>query len=251
MSEKIYLVTGVSSGIGFQVAKSLLESGLKVIGNSRKVSSKVQSLLTEFPDHFHSECYELAEDIDSLPSWIKQISQRYGRLAGFVHSAGVQQIIPLKANSYRRMLQVFDINLFASLAIARAVADKRVNTGTGVSIVFISSIAAKIGSAGTVNYSASKAALNGAMRVMAKELSSQNIRVNCVLPGFIKTELTDKWKDVYHDEYISKMEDCYPLGIGSADDVANIVKFLLGDEAKWITGGEFTVDGGITLGVHE
>ena len=100
-----------------------------------------------------------------------------------------------------------------------------------------------------MNYSASKAALNGAMRTMAKELATRNIRVNSVLPGFVMTEMVEKWKDVYDETYIDKINSQYPLGIGEPQDVSNIVCFLLGEKSRWITGSEFDVNGGANLGV--
>ena len=149
------------------------------------------------------------------------------------------------------MMQVFNLNVFAALSMAKGITDKRVIEVEGGSLVFISSIASILGQPGLVNYSASKAALNGAMRAMAKELAPRKIRVNNVLPGFVMTEMIEKWKDVYNSDYVEKMRLSYPLGLGSAKDVSNMVVYLLNDQAKWITGSEFNVNGGATLGGQE
>jgi 3-oxoacyl-[acyl-carrier protein] reductase len=149
------------------------------------------------------------------------------------------------------MLDVFTLNVFSALNLAKGVTDKRSNIGVGTSLVFISSIAAKTGSSGIVSYSASKAALNGAMRSLAKEVSSDGVRVNSVICGTVKTKMIDAHQEIYTKEYLNKMENQYPLGLGQAMDIANAVEFLLSDKSKWITGSELLIDGGISLGIHE
>lgn len=248
MKSKLILVSGVSSGLGFQIASDLLASGYSVLGVSRSQTQKVGLLLEGYPSRFYFEQLDLTADIDSLHKWVIAQSKEKGRFAGLVHSAGVQQILPLQISSYTNMLDVFNLNVFAGLALARGVTDKRVMVEQGGSIVFISSVASKIGQPGLVNYSASKAALNGAMRAMAKELAPRAIRVNSVLPGFVVTEMVEKWKDFYDAAYIEKMNNQYPLGIGQPQDISNAVCFLLNEKSRWITGSEFDVNGGARLG---
>lgn len=249
MESQLFLVTGVSSGLGFQITSDLLATGHAVLGVSRSQTQKVQQLLEQYPERFCFESLDLIANIDSLPKWVIAQSKQKGRFAGLVHSAGVQQILPLQINTYKSMLDVFNLNVFSGLALARGVADKRVMIEKGGSIVFISSVASKIGQSGLVNYSASKAALNGAMLAMAKELAPRNIRVNSVLPGFVITEMIEKWQDVYDAGYIEKMNAQYPLGIGQPQDVSNAVCFLLDEKSRWITGSEVDVNGGARLGV--
>lgn len=249
MDSKLILVSGVSSGLGFQIASDLLARGYFVLGVSRTKTQKVQQLLENHPSRFYFESLDLSSNIDNLSKWVVTQSKEKGRFAGLVHSAGVQQTLPLQINTHKNMLDVFNLNVFAGLALARGIADKRVMDENGGSIVFISSVASKIGQAGLVNYSASKAALNGAMRAMAKELAPRRIRVNSVLPGFVKTEMIEQWQEVYNAAYIEKMNSQYPLGIGTPEDVSNAVCFLLDKESRWITGSEFDVNGGASLGV--
>ena len=251
MSQKLIIVTGVSSGIGFQTTKDLLNKGYRVIGISRACSEKVEVLLTEFSGQFYFESCDLSANIDDLPKLLVKLSKSFGRFSGLVHAAGVQQTLPLRVNSYQKMLDVFNINVFAGMALAKGVSDRRVCSENGASIVFLSSIASKTGAAGLVNYSASKAAVNGAMRAMAKELAPLNIRVNSVLPGFVKTEMIEQVEESYSTDFVEKIEEAYPLGIGSPEDVSNMIVFLLGEESKWTTGCEFNVNGGATLGGQE
>jgi 3-oxoacyl-[acyl-carrier protein] reductase len=245
---KLYLVTGISSGIGYATAELLLANNQRVLGVSRSCSEKVQYLQSNYPNNFIFESKDLTQELDGLPRWVLALCKLHGRFSGFVHAAGVLQILPIRFNTHQKMLDVFTLNLFSALELSKGISDKRVSHGDGSSIVFISSIAANSGAAGTVNYGATKASLNGAMKSLAKELASEGIRVNSISPGLIKTEMT---KDINNNSFFERMSELYPLGLGEAEDVAEAVFFLLSDRAKWITGTELIVDGGITLGINE
>ncbi|MEZ8967564.1 SDR family NAD(P)-dependent oxidoreductase [Vibrio breoganii] len=248
---KLYLVTGVSSGIGFATAQLILANKQRVIGVSRNCSDKVKELQANYPDQFIFEAKDLTLDLDKLPRWVLGLSKTHGRFSGFVHAAGVLQVLPLRFVTHQKMLDVFTLNVFSALEIAKGISDKRACTTKGNSIVFISSISATTGSSGIVNYSSSKAALNGAMRSLAKEISSDGFRVNSIICGTVQTEMIDAHSGIYTEEYLSNMEEAYPLGLGQATDIANGVEFLLSDKSKWLTGSELVIDGGISLGVHE
>lgn len=244
---KLYLITGSSSGIGYAISKSLLEEGNRVIGCSRHPSKKIKGLLSEFPENFFFEQKDLSKDINELSEWIKNASSKHGRFSGFVHSAGIQNIKPLKYTSHDEVKEIFNVNLFSALAISKGISDKRV-VDKKASIVFISSIASTKGSAGIVSYSSSKAALNGAMRSLAAELAPQDIRVNSILPGFVDTEMTQKWNKIYNEEYIENISNSYPFGIGAPEDIKDLALFLLDDsKSQWITGSEFEINGGANL----
>lgn len=245
---KLYLVTGVSSGIGFAIAELLLANNHRVLGVSRSCSEALQVLLDKYPHNFVFEPKDLIFELDKQPKWVLAMSKIHGKFSGFVHAAGVLQVLPLRFNTHQKMLDVFTLNIFSALELAKGISDKRANTGAGCSLVFVSSIAANTGAAGTINYSASKASLNGAMKSMAKELSSDGLRVNCISPGLIRTEMT---KDINSDSFFERMSELYPLGIGEPSDIAEAAQFLLSDKSKWITGIELVVDGGITLGINE
>ena len=233
------------------MAELLLENGNRVVGVSRSCSEKVQSLQVDYPDRFMFESKDLTEELDKLPRWVLGLSRLHGAFSGFVHAAGILQVLPLRYDTHQKMNEIFTLNVFSALSLAKGITDKRCNVGLGSSVVFISSIAAKTGSSGIVSYSASKAALNGAMRSLAKEVSSDGVRVNSVVSGTVKTEMISAHSEVYTKEYLNKMDDQYPLGLGKALDIANAVEFLLSDKSKWITGSELLIDGGITLGAHE
>ncbi|MFH6955652.1 SDR family NAD(P)-dependent oxidoreductase [Pseudoalteromonas sp. XMcav1-K] len=244
----LYLVTGVSSGIGFAIAELLLHQGHKIVGVSRSCSDNVKVLKKNFADSFVHESRDLSEDIDSLPKWVIGLSKIHGRFSGFVHAAGVLQVLPLRFNSQQKMLDIFTLNVFSALQIAKGIADKRVKHEDGASIIFIASIAANSGATGTINYSASKGALISAMKSMAKELSPDGIRVNSISPGLVKTDMT---LNLNSESFFARMEQQYPLGLGGVEDIAEAASYLISCQSKWITGTDLIVDGGITLGINE
>jgi len=244
----LYLVTGASSGIGLSICRNLLFSGHRVVGIARTEKAGIQELLSEYSDSFYFCSRNLAEDIDSLSRLPIQLAKQYGKFSGLVHAAGVLSVLPNRFNSHDKMLETFNLNVFSGLALSRGISDKRVCNELGASIVFISSIAASVGATGTVNYGASKASLIGAAKSLAKELAAQNIRVNTISPGLIKTELTNN----YHDTgFFERLESVYPLGLGEVEYIADAAEFLLSNKSKWITGIDLVVDGGITLGINE
>ena len=244
----IFIVTGASSGIGRAISLRLNELGASIIAVGRslnRLTSKPGSI--KYKDRYFPEVRNLSGDMGDLPDWIYDLSKKYGKLKGIILSAGVQQIVPLKALDIKRAQEVFDLNYFSPLFLAKGFADKRVNLGRGSSILFISSIAAVTGNRGIINYSASKGAVNSAVKSMALELSTEGIRVNAVLPGFVMSEMIEKWSDIYNKDYIEQLDSKYPLGIGKSESVADICCFLVSDSAGWITGQCFIVDGGGSL----
>ena len=180
---------------------------------------------------------DLTEDIDGLPAYVKSLKEKYGKFSGLVNSAGVADLMSAKNASLFKIHQVFDINYFSAIMLSQGFLDRRVNIGNGASIVSLSSISVKVCDKGQVAYAGSKAALAASMKVMAREVASQGVRINTVLPSMIETPLQDKDLDYYQE-----MKVKYPLGFGKVSDVANFIVFLLSDKAKWITGQDYIID---------
>ena len=244
----IFLVTGATSGIGKGVVLSLLSQGAKVIAIGRD-SKKLASLKSEAinKNNLILEEKDLS-NCDGLDKWILNIVKKYGKVKGLVLSAGIQQITPISSPlSVEKSKELFEINYFSNIQLAKGFCDRRANIGKGSSVVFLSSIASIKGNMGIVGYAASKGAINSAVKSLALEVAKLGIRVNVVLPGFVKTEMILRWKEVYNKKYMEKMNNEYPLGIGKVDDVTGPILFLLSDESKWITGSEIIVDGGASL----
>ncbi|HDY7733643.1 TPA: SDR family oxidoreductase [Vibrio vulnificus] len=245
---KLYLVTGVSSGIGLAICQQLLAEGHRVIGVARSEKIDVKVLKERYPNTFFFHSRDLSEQIDDIPKWMKELAITYGCFSGVVCAAGLSKVMPNRFNTYEQMIEIFNLNLFSSLAVARGLVQRKVIDESGASIIFIASVAATIGTSGLVNYGASKAGLIGAVKSLAKELAPMLTRVNSISPGLIKTDLT---QNIYEPEYFEKLEKLYPLGLGNASYVADAALFLLSDKAKWITGIDMVVDGGVSLGCNE
>ncbi len=246
--DDIFLVTGATSGIGRSVVLSLLNSGATVIATGR--SAQKLSLLNAESGSSTRLILEQKDlsSSDGLDKWVLSISKKFGKIRGLVLSAGIHNIKPISERlSVEKSKELFEINYFSNIQMAKGFCDRRANIGKGSSIVFISSIASIRGNSGIIGYASSKGAINSAMKSLAIEVSRLGIRVNAVLPGFINTEMTQSQSDVYTKEYIKTLDDQYPLGIGKPEDVVDPILFLLSDKSKWITGIELVVDGGASL----
>jgi NAD(P)-dependent dehydrogenase (short-subunit alcohol dehydrogenase family) len=247
-SQEVFVVTGATSGIGKGVVFSLLKEGAFVIAVGRNVE-KLNLLKDETSNdkNLFLEEKDLSS-CDGLDKWILSISKKYGKLKGLVLSAGIQQITPISSVlSIEKSKELFEINYFSNIQLAKGFCDRRANIGKGSSIVFLSSIASIRGNSGIVGYAASKGAVNSAVKSLAIEVARLGIRINAVLPGFVMTEMIESWQEVYTKEYIEDMNKSYPLGTGQVEDVVEPIVFLLSDKAKWITGSELVVDGGGSL----
>ncbi len=247
LSNKTILVTGASAGIGKGIALFLNSLGANIIGLSRRLEEleKVKKQASN-PDRFHPEAKDLSEDIANMPYFIKSVTQSYGALDSMVLNAGIELTEPISISNYEKAKNLFDTNYFANIALLKSFQKRKHNKGTGSSVVLISSITANIGIPAVANYSASKSALNAAMRSVALEFAKTGMRINSILPGHILTEMTVT-ENKARQEYLKKIESAYPLGFGNIEDVAYLAAFLVSDKSKWITGQEFTIDGGASI----
>lgn len=180
-------------------------------------------------------------------SLIKGILGKDQKIDGAVFSAGVQKIQPFSTLSSRDFQEIFQVNFFSTVALLRAILDRRVFSKDGGAVTIISSISSKKGEPGLSAYAASKAALDSIVRNLALEYAQRNIRINSVCPGLVRTPLLEKWASVYTDENMKIQEQKYPLGIGEPDNITDLVEFLLSNKSNWITGQNITIDGGYSL----
>ena len=238
------LVTGGSSGIGRETAIMLSQLGARVIitGRSSEQLEKTLGLLAE--GAHAAEPFDLA-DLHLIPKWVKSLALRYGPFDGLLHAAGFRKTVGLRGLSLEVLHQTFRINLDSAVMLAKGFRQKECCAAVS-SLVFISSASALVGVPATAAYAASKAALIGLTRSLASELARDGIRVNCIAPGLVQSEMTDQIRQALSNEQFAAMVAQHPLGLGTTWDVACAGAFLLSNAARWMTGHTLVLDGGFS-----
>ena len=242
LEDKHILITGASSGIGRQCAISCSKMGAKVILIDRD-SINLEETIRMLAGEGHENVSQDITQYDAIESIISSVVSRHGKIHGFIHSAGIEMTLPLKMLDHKKIEQVFSVNVIAGLEFSKILSKKKY-IAENASFVFISSIMAILGQSGKVAYCASKGAISAASKAMALELAGKNIRVNSILPGMVKSEMSIKLLESLSSEARDNIEKMHPLGIGGVEDVANACIFLLSDASKWVTGSNLIVDGG-------
>lgn len=236
---KRILVTGASSGMGKTFAQMIAEQGGQVVLLARN-AERLQQTLGSLSGGGHQVCVcdltdenQLKETVENMPS-----------LDGIVLCAGINEFVPVKFVKQEKIERMFQTNYFSQLILLQMLLKKKL-VNKGASIVFISSVSSVMGVQGTLLYASSKGAINSAVRVLASELAGQNIRVNAILPGIVRTEMLSGTN--IEEETFTKQEEQYPLGLGTPEDVGHAVLFHLSDASRWLTGQCMIIDGGMTL----
>jgi len=237
-------VTGGSSGIGRETAVVLAGLGAQVIVTGRR-AAELEVTVSQMPKGNHaSEPFDL-EQLEAIPEWVKGLASRYGPFHGLVHAAGIQKTVGLAGLSVSLLHQTFRVNFDSAVMLAKGFRQKGC-LSTTASVVFISSVTALVGLPATSAYAASKAALIGLTRSLASELARQGIRVNCIAPGVVQSDMSDRIRQTIGDDQFAALIDQHPLGAGSAWDVAWASAYLLSDAAAWMTGQTLVLDGGFS-----
>jgi NAD(P)-dependent dehydrogenase (short-subunit alcohol dehydrogenase family) len=247
MEQKTYiLVTGASSGFGREIAVQLSGNNPIIIhGRDKERLMDTLAACSSANKHLIWE-FDLSNVAGIEESLTHFLSKNGCTVCGFVHSAGYMKMQPLKALTVDAFRQSFDVNVISTGMIAKVLTKRKVNQSVLKSIVLVSSNVSNFGVKAMSTYAASKSALDGLMRCLAVELAPA-VRVNSVLPGGVRTAMTEQ---IYQNEEVSKKIDAaYPLGPGKPSDIAGAVKFLLFDDARWITGQQLFVDGGNTVDI--
>jgi len=244
LTDKVAIVTGASRGIGEAIAKQLSSCGAKIILIARNSDQLVAVKETIISNGGIAE--SMAGDVSNLNSISEIVTNtidKWGRIDILVNNAGIARdniIMRMKEDDWD---SVMNINLKGCFNGVKSVARPMIKNKAG-RIINITSVIGQIGNAGQSNYAASKAGIMGLTKSMAKELGSRNITVNAVAPGYITTDMTNE----LNDEVKEQLKSSIPLGrLGTPDDVANLVCFLASDEAGYITGQTFNVDGGMVM----
>ena len=227
-------MTGGSKGIGYCIASKFAQNGHRVAATYRsgEVPSEVLGVQCDVTDPSQVEAA------------FAQVESNLGNIEVVVANAGITRDTLLLRMSDEDWDQVIATNLTGAFRVARRAARPMIRARFG-RIVFISSVVGQLGSAGQVNYAASKAGLLGMARSLARELGSRGVTANVVAPGFIETDMTAE----LGEDLVKKYSEQIPLGrFGSADDVAAAVEFLSSEAAGYITGALIPVDGGLGMG---
>lgn len=238
LAGKTILVTGASSGIGRGVAVACSKMGAKVVVNGRNIS-KLEATCSMMEQ---GSAAFIAGDLtasDILPSLVASMP----KLDGIVHCAGIGQRIPCKLVSEADVNGVMDVNFKApALLMSSLLQQKKVNKGA--SIVFVASIASWSPSVGNAVYSASKGAIVSYANCLALELAPRSIRVNCISPAMVWTELI--MNDGLEESQLKEDEQKYPLKrYGQPEDIANLAVYMLSDASTWMTGSNVKLSGGV------
>ncbi|MDZ4042098.1 MAG: SDR family oxidoreductase [Eubacteriales bacterium] len=240
---KRILITGASSGIGRATAQVISNLGATTVLLGRS-EERLKATLSSLSGEGHgSYAFDLC-NTDGIPALLRIIASEQGRLSGLFHSAGVESNRSVKMISSEDIDRVFCSSIKAAVLLTRGICQKDVRAADGLSIVFMSSVAGQTGTTGRSVYSASKAAVDGAMRSLACELAPKGVRVNSVAAGAVQTEMMEKVIESLPPRSLEDFKRRHLLGFGSPHDVANAVAFLLSGASKWITGTVCLVDGG-------
>ena len=244
--DKVALITGAARGIGRAIALKLYNHGANIIINDIVSETEINQNLQKIKQGTN-EVTGIRADItklDEVEKMIKEIINKFGKIDILVNNAGIIRdslLIRMKEGDWDA---VINVNLKGTFNCSRTVAKYMMRQKTGGKIVNISSVIGLVGNTGQSNYAASKAGIIGLTKSMAKELALRNINVNAVAPGFIETDMTRKLPEKIRNSLQEKI----PLKrLGTVEDVAQVVYFLVSEASNYITGQVIKVDGGMVM----
>lgn len=246
MTRKILLITGASAGIGAATARLAATQGFDLALNYRSDRAGVEAVAKD-AKAAGAKCLICQGDVadpDQIAAIYAAIDAEFGRLDALVNNAGVvDQIARVTDLTHDRLRRMFDINVIGAILVAKEAVLRMQAQGNGGSIVNVSSVAARTGAAGQfVDYAASKAAIDTFTKGLSDEVSGENIRVNAVRPGLIATDIHAK---AGAPDRADQLAHTVPMQrIGTAQEVADAILYLLSDQASYITGTTLDISGG-------
>jgi len=243
LDKRVAIVTGGTRGIGAAITSDLAQRGCHVAAGYSKDRGKADDMKAKHPAASISLHQGRVDDPDSCNRVVQEVLKEFGRVDYLVNNAGITIDKTVRKMSIDEWNQVLMVNLSGAFHMTKAVLDHMLERGSG-RIVNISSVIGETGNIGQANYAASKSGLFGLTKSLALETARKGITVNCVAPGFIETEMVGAIPKAALDAVIEKI----PLRrLGRPEEVARVVRFLLEDEAGYITGAVYTVNGGLEM----
>lgn len=244
LSGKKIFITGGTGGIGSNTVKNLLIRENAEVFFTSSSQEKIDKFLNELP--LEKKVYGSVCDMNNSEQIINSVKiaiEKMGQIDVLICNAGTNADRLFLRMTLEDWQKVINVNLNGNFSLVSETVKEMFKRKSG-KIIFISSIIASIGNPGQVNYTASKAGIEGMMRSLAVEMARYNININAIAPGFIKTDMTDKIPEQIKTEMIKRI----PLGImGQTDDIYEMIGFLASDGARYITGQTFHVNGGMYL----
>ena len=240
LKNKKVLITGATGGIGKNIVEKFSSLGAKIFASGTN-EEKLNNLKKNFPN-IEIEKFKLDEH-KKIENFIENVSKKLDGLDILINNAGITLdniSIRLTEENWKKVL---DVNLTSSFLLSKFAIKKMLKMKYG-KVINITSIVGHTGNLGQANYAASKAGIIGFSKSLAMEYAKKNINVNCISPGFIKTEMTDKISEDFKKILVSKI----PSGdLGTPEDVSNCVAFLASDLARYINGETIHVNGGMYM----
>lgn len=243
--KKVALITGGARGIGKEIAYTLAKEGYSIALNYRSYNESLENIKKEIEEN-GVNCFLVQGDVASFEqceNMVQETINELGRIDVLINNAGITKdglLMRMKKEDFEGVL---DINLVGTFNVTRQVIPYMMKQKEG-RIINVSSVVGVSGNAGQTNYSASKAGIIGFTKSLAKEVASRNILVNAIAPGFIATDMTDVLSDKVKENIYNQI----PLKrMGTANEVAKVVKFLASDDSSYITGQVINIDGGMVM----
>ncbi len=245
LKDKNVIITGATRGIGREIALTLAKNGANIAINYRNFNSELEALINEIKS-FGVDVLAIKCDVsvsDDVDNFVKEVKSHFKTIDVLVNNAGITKdglILRMKEEDFD---DVLDVNLKGTFNTTKFVSSIMVRQKCG-KIINISSVVGIAGNSGQCNYAASKAGVIGFSKSVARELSSRNINVNVIAPGYINTDMTKNLPDKIKEEVIKSI----PMKrIGESKEVANLVLFLSSNLSDYITGQVINVDGGMVM----
>ena len=241
LKDKKIMVTGASGGIGKAICKKFIEENSILIFTSSN-NDKLNDLKKEFgSDHFYYEL-DLTDQV-TISEKVKKIANDHKDIHTLINNAGITNdnlLLRMKESDWQ---EVINVNLNSNYYIIKEIIPQMIKNRNG-NIIGISSVIAFTGNPGQSNYSATKSGMISMYKSLALEVAARNIRINIIAPGFVKTAMTDKLSEDQVNAILAKI----PINkLGSPSDIANVAVFLTSDQANYITGQTFHVNGGMLM----